>query len=272
MTNKDLISLYLKDIRSFDILKKDEERELLVKAHNGDHDAKERLIVCNLRLVVNIAKKYTNKGLNLIDLISEGNFGLISAIDKFDINRDVRFSTYAVWWIKQSITKAIICKGRGIRIPSYKYDLLNKVNKYVTVKMKEDGTYPEIEEIAEELEIDPEKIEEIMTVFQETMSLSASIGEDICLEDTIADNPDLDLEEEVIQEIGRNKIKALMDTLDDREREIIKMRYGIDGEEIHTLEQIGNTFNITRERVRQIEKKTLRKLRIQYIKNADKFF
>ena len=148
MINRDLISLYLEDIRKYNILEKDEEFELLKKAKEGDEAAKDKLILCNLRLVVNIAKNYTNKGLSLIDLISEGNFGLIYAIEKFDITRGFRFSTYAVWWIKQSISKAIICKGRGIRIPSYKYDLLNKVNMYVTTRVKEEVVYPSIEEIA----------------------------------------------------------------------------------------------------------------------------
>ncbi|MBR8700711.1 RNA polymerase sigma factor SigA [Fusobacterium sp. DD29] len=272
MINRDLISLYLEDIRKYNILEKDEEFELLKKAKEGDEAAKDKLILCNLRLVVNIAKNYTNKGLSLIDLISEGNFGLIYAIEKFDITRGFRFSTYAVWWIKQSISKAIICKGRGIRIPSYKYDLLNKVNKYVTTRVKEEGVYPSIEEIAEDLDVGKDKIDEIITVFQDPMSLSASIGEDICLEDTIADHPDTTIEDKIIEEMGRNQVRELVNILDEREKQILKLRYGLDGEEIHTLEEIGNAFNITRERVRQIEKKTLKKLRNKYGKDKDKFF
>lgn len=270
--DKDLISYYLEDIRKYQVLDKDEETELLKKAKTGDIEAKNRLILCNLRLVVNIAKNYVNRGLSLIDLISEGNFGLIYAIEKFDMDKGFRFSTYAVWWIKQSITKAIICKGRGIRIPSYKYDLLSKVNRYVLKKVREDGVYPAVEEIAEELKIDKDKIEEIMVAFQDPMSLSASIGDDIQLEDIIADSGNSSIEDNIIEEIGREQVREIVRVLDDREKQILKLRFGLDGEEIHTLEEIGETFNITRERVRQIEKKTLHKLKIQCEKNKDKFF
>ncbi|WP_291259242.1 sigma-70 family RNA polymerase sigma factor [Fusobacterium sp.] len=272
MLDRDLISFYLEDIRKYDVLDKNEEIELLKKAKAGDNEAKNRLILCNLRLVVNIAKSYTNRGLSLIDLISEGNFGLIYAIEKFDIDKGFRFSTYAVWWIKQSINKAIICKGRGIRIPSYKYDLLNRVNKYVTQRVKEEGVYPTVEEIAKDLKLDKDKVDDIILTFQDPMSLSASIGDDIYLEDTIADNIDHTLEDEIIEEIGRSQLRELVEVLDTREKQILILRYGLNGEEIHTLEEIGQTFNITRERVRQIEKKTLKKLKNQYSKNNNKFF
>lgn len=270
--DKDLISYYLEDIRKYRILDKDEEMELLKKAKNGDMEAKNELILCNLRLVVNIAKNYINRGLSLIDLISEGNFGLIYAIEKFDMDKGFRFSTYAVWWIKQSITKAIICKGRGIRIPSYKYDLLSKVNRYVLKKMREDGEYPSIEEIASELKIDKDKVEEIMTAFQDTMSLSTSIGDDIQLEDIIADNDNSSIEDDIIEEMEKEQLREIVKGLDEREKQILKLRFGLDGEETHTLEEIGETFNITRERVRQIEKKSLQKLKTECEKNRDKFF
>lgn len=270
--DKDLISYYLEDIRKYKILDKEEEIELLKKAKSGDIEAKNQLILSNLRLVVNIAKNYVNRGLSLIDLISEGNFGLIYAIEKFDMDKGFRFSTYAVWWIKQSITKAIICKGRGIRIPSYKYDLLSKVNKYVLKRVREEGVYPTVEEISEELKIDKDKIEEIMLAFQDTMSLSASIGDDIQLEDIIADTENSSIEDNIIEEIEREQVREIVKVLDDREKQILKLRFGLDGEEIHTLEEIGATFNITRERVRQIEKKTLQKLKLQCEKNKDKFF
>ena len=260
--DRDLISYYLEDIRKYKVLEKDEETELLKKAKAGDIEAKNKLILCNLRLVVNIAKNYVNRGLSLIDLISEGNFGLIYAIEKFDMEKGFRFSTYAVWWIKQSITKAIICKGRGIRIPSYKYDLLSKVNRYVLNRVREEGIYPTVEEISEDLNVDKEKIEEIMVAFQDPMSLSASIGDDIQLEDIIANNSETSIEDDIIEEMGREQVRQIVKVLDEREKQILKLRFGLDGEEIHTLEEIGQTFNITRERVRQIEKKTLKKLRL----------
>ena len=270
--DRDLISYYLEDIRKYKVLEKDEETELLKKAKAGDIEAKNKLILCNLRLVVNIAKNYVNRGLSLIDLISEGNFGLIYAIEKFDMEKGFRFSTYAVWWIKQSITKAIICKGRGIRIPSYKYDLLSKVNRYVLNRVREEGIYPTVEEISEDLNVDKEKIEEIMVAFQDPMSLSASIGDDIQLEDIIANNSETSKEDDIIEEMGREQVRQIVKVLDEREKQILKLRFGLDGEEIHTLEEIGQTFNITRERVRQIEKKTLKKLKMQCEKNKDKFF
>lgn len=270
--DRDLISYYLEDIRKYKVLEKDEETELLKKAKAGDIEAKNKLILCNLRLVVNIAKNYVNRGLSLIDLISEGNFGLIYAIEKFDMEKGFRFSTYAVWWIKQSITKAIICKGRGIRIPSYKYDLLSKVNRYVLNRVREEGIYPTVEEISEDLNVDKEKIEEIMVAFQDPMSLSASIGDDIQLEDIIANNSETSIEDDIIEEMGREQVRQIVKVLDEREKQILKLRFGLDGEEIHTLEEIGQTFNITRERVRQIEKKTLKKLKMQCEKIRTSFF
>ena len=272
MEEKDLVSLYLNDIRKYEILDREEEEKLLLKVKEGDLEAKNKLIISNLRLVISVAKNYMNKGMTLIDLISEGNFGLIYAIEKFDMKKGFRFSTYAVWWIKQSITKAIICKGRGIRIPSYKYDLLSKVNRYVLNRVREEGIYPTVEEISEDLNVDKEKIEEIMVAFQDPMSLNASIGDDIQLEDIIANNSETSIEDDIIEEMGREQVRQIVKVLDEREKQILKLRFGLDGEEIHTLEEIGQTFNITRERVRQIEKKTLKKLKMQCEKNKDKFF
>ena len=263
---KDLVSLYLKDIRQYEILTKEEELKLLIAAKNGCEESKEKLILSNLRLVVNVAKKYTRKGLGLIDLISEGNFGLIHAIKKFDVSKGFRFSTYAVWWIKQSITKSIISKGREIRIPSYKYDMLNKVNKYIMNHVMETSKYPDFNQISKGLNMPEDKIQKVMLEFQDLMSLNASIGEDIFLEDTISQPEDQSLENQVLGAIGREEITKMLDALKPREKEIVKLRYGIDGYDIHTLEEIGKTFNITRERVRQIEKKTLLKLRTRFSK------
>ena len=261
---KDLVSLYLNDIRKHEILTKEEEQDLLIKAKSGDEQAKQQLILSNLRLVVNIAKNYSNKGLGFIDLISEGNFGLIHAIDKFDYTKGYRFSTYAVWWIKQAITKAIISKGREIRIPSYKHDILNKVNKFIMGHITDQSSYPSIEAIAEGTGLDNKKIQKVMLEFQDMLSLNASIGDDIYLEDTISQADEESLENKVLGDIAKEEINAILGHLKPREKDILTLRYGLFGQEIHTLEEVGKRFNITRERVRQIEKKTLDKLRIKY--------
>ena len=261
---KDLVSLYLNDIRKHEILTKEEEQELLIKAKSGDEQAKQQFILSNLRLVVNIAKNYSNKGLGFIDLISEGNFGLIHAIDKFDYTKGYRFSTYAVWWIKQAVTKAIISKGREIRIPSYKHDILNKVNKFIMGYITEYSSYPSIDSIAQGTGLEEKKIQKVMLEFQDMLSLNASIGDDIYLEDTISQADEESLENKVLGEIAKEEINAIWGLLKPREKDILTLRYGLFGQEIHTLEEVGKKFNITRERVRQIEKKTLDKLRIKY--------
>lgn len=273
MVEKDLITLYLEDIRKHKILTKEEELALIEKAKAGDEEAKNELITSNLRLVVNIAKGYLHKGLSFIDLISEGNLGLIYAINKFDIEKGFRFSTYAVWWIKQSIMKAIIVKGREIRIPSYKYDILNKMNKYITDRLQTGGTYPTVEEIGAEIRLEPDKVKDLIRDFQDPMSLSMTIGDDICLEDVIAQEQENSMEEEIFREMGRKRVRELVEQLDEREKEILRQRYGLDGSEIYTLEEIGKRLKITRERVRQIEKRTLQKLRSKYTKELkDEFF
>ncbi len=261
---KDLVSLYLKDIRKYEILTKEEEQRLLRKAKTGDKEAKQTLILSNLRLVVNIAKNYTNKGLGFIDLISEGNFGLIHAIDKFDPEKGYRFSTYAVWWIKQAVTKAIISKGREIRIPSYKHDVLNKVNKFIMSHITTNSSYPSIEAIAEGTGLSEKKIQKVMLEFQDMLSLNAAIGDDIYLEDTISQDDDESLENQVLDSIAKEEINKILNQLKPREKEILTLRYGLAGGKIHTLEEVGQQFDITRERVRQIEKKTLEKLRTKY--------
>ena len=260
----DLVSLYLRDIRNYKVLNKEEELELLLRAKQDDEEAKDKLILSNLRLVVNIAKNYVNKGLGFIDLISEGNFGLIHAIEKFDPSKGFRFSTYAVWWIKQSITKAIISKGREIRIPSYKHDLLNKVNKYILEHVMKTSSYPSLEQIAEGTGISEKKVQKVMLEFQDLISLNAAIGDDIYLEDTISQDEEDSLENQVLGEIERTEINEMLNVLKPREKEILKLRYGLDGYEIHTLEEIGQKFSITRERVRQIEKKTLQNLKNRF--------
>ncbi len=269
MEEKDLVSLYLDDIKKYEILDREEEEKLLRKVKEGDLEAKNKLILCNLRLVISVAKNYMNKGMTLIDLISEGNFGLIRAIDKFDIEKGFRFSTYAVWWIKQSITKAVMSKGREIRIPSYKYDLLNKINKIIVEELMNTGDYPTNEVIAEKLKLSPEKVANIMVEFQEIVSLNSSVGDNIYLEDTILNEDSENFENDIINEISKKKIYEILDNLEEREKDILLRRYGLSGYDIHTLEQVGEAFNITRERVRQIEKKTLAKLRKKYDKELN---
>lgn len=267
MEEKDLVAIYLNDIRKYKILTKEEEEQLLLKVKAGDIEAKNKLIVSNLRLVVSIAKSYLNKKMSLIDMISEGNIGLIHAVEKFDTDKGHRFSTYAVWWIKQSISKALINKGREIRVPSYKYDLYNKINKFILDEMVRTGEYPTNEEVAEKLNLKLKTVEEAGLDFQEIMSLSEEVGENIFLEDTLAIQDKTDIEKDFINKMGREKVKNMVNDLTTREREILKRRYGLDGYDIHTLEEIGETFSITRERVRQLEKKTLEKLRKKYRKD-----
>lgn len=267
MEEKDLVAIYLNDIRKYKILTKEEEEQLLLKVKAGDIEAKNKLIVSNLRLVVSIAKSYLNKKMSLIDMISEGNIGLIHAVEKFDTDKGYRFSTYAVWWIKQSISKALINKGREIRVPSYKYDLYNKINKFILDEMVRTGEYPTNEEVAEKLNLKLKTVEEAGLDFQEIMSLSEEVGENIFLEDTLAIQDKTDIERDFINKMGREKVKNMVNDLTTREREILKRRYGLDGYDIHTLEEIGETFSITRERVRQLEKKTLEKLRKKYRKD-----
>lgn len=265
MADRDILALYLNDIRKYKTLTKEEEMELIKKAQAGDLEAKNHVILSNLRLVVNIAKGYRSKGMTLIDLISEGNLGLIRAVEKFKLEKGFRFSTYAVWWIKQSISKAIISKGREIRIPSYRYDILNKMNKYITDTVQLVGIYPSIEEVAEHLGMDTQKIQDIMIEFQEPMSLHTEIGEDIYLEDILSSSEE-HFEEKIYYKMMQQKLCDILNHLEEREKEILKLRFGLDGYEIHTLEDIGKNFNITRERVRQIEKNTLKKLKKKYNK------
>lgn len=264
MFEKDLVTLYLKDIRKYEILSREEEVALFKKAQSGDAEAKNKLILSNLRLVVSVAKAYSVKGFTLTDLISEGNIGLINSVEKFDVSLGNRFSTYAVWWIKQSINKAIITKGREIRIPSYKYEIISKINKFIVKYLTEHGSYPSNNEIAKSFNLPLDKIEKILLEFQDILSLNSNVGDDIFLEDTIKDNENYTIEDALIEKLDKKEVLNMLASLSEREQDILRMRYGLDGERSQTLEEVGKTFSITRERVRQIEKRTLEKLKEKY--------
>lgn len=262
--NTVLSKLYINEIRNYPLLTREEEYELVRKARDGDEQSKQKLVLSNLRLVVKIARNYQSRGLNFEDVISEGNIGLIHAVEKFDPDKGFRFSTYAIWWIKQAIKKAIINKGRDIRIPSYKHDLLNKINntsmKYITTV----GRYPTIRETAAELGMEESKIEEIFLEFQDMSSLNDVIGDELILEDIVLEKDSEFMEDKIIESIIGQEIKKTLDILDEREKEIISARYGIGGDVKLTLEEVGKKFNITRERVRQLEKRALEKLKKEF--------
>ena len=259
--NLNLMSLYLSDIQKYRLLTKEEEQELFKRIREeNDEQARQLLILSNLRLVISTAKKLLGNGLPLIDLISEGNIGLIKAINKFDYDKGHRFSTYAVWWIKQSIKKAIINTGRDIRIPSYKYEQLTKVNKVITEYTNHHGEAPSIEYIAKEIELKESKVILLLNEFQDVISLNETIGDNIYLEDVIGE--DASVEEEMIKEDQLIEMRELLEKiLSDREKRILELRYGLYDNKIHRLKEIGEILNITRERVRQIEKKAIIKLK-----------
>ena len=262
--NFNLISLYLNDIQKYELLTKEEEYELLRKIREDkDEDARHLLILSNLRLVISVAKKSMGNGLLLIDLISEGNIGLIKAINKFDYEKGHRFSTYAVWWIKQSIKKAVINKGRDIRMPSYKYEQLSKVNRTIMEYISEFGETPTTKYIAEKTELKESKVVLLLNEFQDILSLNETIGDNIFLEDVIGASDNI--EEKIIKEDQLAEMRDLLDNiLSDREKEILELRYGLYDNKIHTLKEIGDMLSITRERVRQIEKKAITKLKLHF--------
>ena len=262
--NFNLISLYLNDIQKYELLTKEEEYELLRKIREDkDEDARHLLILSNLRLVISVAKKSMGNGLLLIDLISEGNIGLIKAINKFDYEKGHRFSTYAVWWIKQSIKKAVINKGRDIRIPSYKYEQLSKVNRTIMEYISEFGETPTTKYIADKTELKESKVVLLLNEFQDILSLNETIGDNIFLEDVIGASDNI--EEKIIKEDQLAEMRDLLDNiLSDREKEILELRYGLYDNKIHTLKEIGDMLRITRECVRQIEKKAITKLKLHF--------
>ena len=263
MNLDDPVKLYLREIGRVPLLSSDEEIELAVKISEGDEKAKQRLTEANLRLVVSIAKKYVGRGMYFLDLIQEGNVGLIKAVDKFDYQKGFKFSTYATWWIRQAITRAIADQARTIRIPVHMVETINRLKKVQSQLLHENGFEPSEELIAEKMELPVERVREIMRVAQEPVSMETPIGpeEDSRLVDFIRDEDALAPDEAALKTITNEDIDGVLKTLTPREESVIRLRFGLKDGRCHTLEEVGSEFNVTRERIRQIEAKALRKLR-----------
>ena len=263
MNLDDPVKIYLREIGRVPLLSSDEEIELAVKISEGNQQAKQRLTEANLRLVVSIAKKYVGRGMYFLDLIQEGNVGLIKAEDKFDYKKGFKFSTYATWWIRQAITRAIADQARTIRIPVHMVETINRLKKVQSQLLHENGYEPSEELIAEKMELPVERVREIMRVAQEPVSMETPIGpeEDSRLMDFIRDEDALAPDEAALKTITNEDIDGVLKTLTPREESVIRLRFGLQDGRCHTLEEVGTEFNVTRERIRQIEAKALRKLR-----------
>ncbi len=262
----DSVRLYLREIGKIPLLSNDEEAELAKEIVKGSRKAKEKMVEANMRLVVSIAKRYSGRGLDFLDLIQEGNTGLLRAVEKFDPEKGFKFSTYATWWIRQAITRAIADQARTIRIPVHMVETINKVLRTTRKLTTELNREPTIEEIAKELDMDVDKVEYVMRIKQDIASLDASVGrdgddEDSVLGDFVEDEERASPEDSAANQILKEQLASIISTLSDREQKIIKMRFGIGGERPHTLEEVGYEFSVTRERIRQIEAKALSKLR-----------
>lgn len=259
----DPVKVYLKEIGRVPLLSADEEIELAIKIAEGDVNAKKRLSEANLRLVVSIAKRYLGRGMHFLDLIQEGNLGLIKAVEKFDYTKGFKFSTYATWWIRQAITRAIADQARTIRIPVHMVETINKVKKVSSQLLHQNGHEPTADEIAEELQMPVEKVREIMRVAQEPVSLETPIGEeeDSHLGDFIPDDDAPAPADAASHTMLREQLMEVLDTLTPREEKVLRLRFGLEDGRSRTLEEVGKEFNVTRERIRQIEAKALRKLR-----------
>ncbi len=259
----DPVKVYLREIGRVPLLSSEEEIELAVKIADGDEKAKQRLTEANLRLVVSIAKKYVGRGMYFLDLIQEGNVGLIKAVDKFDHTKGFKFSTYATWWIRQAITRAIADQARPIRIPVHMVATINRLKKVQSQLLHENGYEPGEELIAEKMDLPVERVREIMRVAQEPVSMETPIGpeEDSRLMDFIRDEEALAPDDAALKTITNEDINSVLKTLTPREEAVIRLRFGLKDGRCHTLEEVGIEFNVTRERIRQIEAKALRKLR-----------
>ena len=260
---EDPVRMYLKEIGTVPLLTAEEEYSLAMKKQEGDEYAKQRLIEANLRLVVSIAKRYTGRGISFLDLVQEGNLGLIKGVEKFDPEKGFKLSTYATWWIRQSVTRALADQARTIRVPVHMVETINKMSNMQRKLTLELGYEPSVKELAEHLDMTEEKVQEIMQIAREPASLETPIGEedDSNLGDFVADANVLSPEGNVESVMLREHIDSLLDDLKERERQVIVLRFGLEDGHPRTLEEVGREFNVTRERIRQIEAKALRKLR-----------
>ena len=258
---EDPVRMYLKEIGKVPLLSADEEIELAKKMELGDEEAKKRLAEANLRLVVSIAKRYVGRGMLFLDLIQEGNLGLIKAVEKFDYRKGYKFSTYATWWIRQAITRAIADQARTIRIPVHMVETINKLIRVSRQLLQELGREPTPEEIAKEMNMPEERVREILKISQEPVSLETPIEEDSHLGDFIQDDNVPVPADAAAFTLLKEQLVEVLDTLTDREQKVLRLRFGLDDGRARTLEEVGKEFNVTRERIRQIEAKALRKLR-----------
>ena len=263
----DSVRMYLREIGKIPLLSLEKETELAEKAMQGDQRAKDKMAEANMRLVVSIAKRYSGRGLELLDLIQEGNTGLLRAVDKFDPSKGFKFSTYATWWIRQAITRAIADQARTIRIPVHMVETINKLMRTSRRLTQELNREPTNQELAKEMDMDVEKIEYIQKIKQDITSLDAGIGrdgeegEESTLGDFIEDEDTASPEESATVQLLKEQVREILSTLSDRERKILEMRFGLNGTKSHTLEEVGLEFAVTRERIRQIEAKALMKLK-----------
>ena len=259
----DPVRMYLKEIGRISLLTPEEEMELSIRVANGDEEAKNKLAESNLRLVVSIAKRYVGRGLLFLDLIQEGNIGLMKAVDKFDYDKGYKFSTYATWWIRQAITRALADQARTIRVPVHMVETINKMARIQRQLTLELNREPSEEELAKKMGISVEKVREVIKISQDPVSLETPIGEedDSHLGDFVQDISTMTPEEYATNEILKEEIKSVLETLQEREQEVLELRFGLIDGTSHTLEEVGKRFNVTRERIRQIEAKALRKLR-----------
>ncbi|MCQ2550569.1 MAG: RNA polymerase sigma factor RpoD [Clostridia bacterium] len=260
----DPVRMYLKEIGKVPLLTGDEEIELAKRMEEGDEEAKQRLIEANLRLVVSIAKRYVGRGMLFLDLIQEGNLGLIKAVDKFDYRKGYKFSTYATWWIRQAITRSIADQARTIRIPVHMVETINKLIRVSRQLLQENGREPSAEDIAKEMGITVDKVREIQKIAQEPVSLETPIGEeeDSHLGDFIPDDDVPSPADAAAYSMLKEQLAEVLETLTEREQKVLKLRFGLEDNTQRTLEEVGKTFDVTRERIRQIEAKALRKLRL----------